>query len=387
MKESIKKFYRNHVNNTGVYDVFLNKENSPKHRALLIYTNHAIKFYLRNKHLGTSTFKSHSGFIETVELLKTLNNHLFKVDILNYDEKYYIDYNKYDVVIDIADNLKSITTKNALKVFYATSCHWFFFQESMIQRIKAFNSREGVLLATDRPIQAYTNEKYSDVITVFGNEKQQSTFFQPTEKFTHLNISVNHEPLNYKYFKRDRNKFVWFGGHGAFHKGLDLVVSVFEKLSDRQLIVIGNVESNVEFLNWFNDKLKKNKNIHYHGWLTPDKEEFQNLIKDCVAQIFPSSSEGGAGSVCQLMHFGVIPIVTDSCCLKDADQYARVINASSVEEIINEIEKNILEISNLTDKQIEEMSLICYNYANANFTLDKYKESINAFVSSLKHKL
>lgn len=103
------------------------------------------------------------------------------------------------------------------------------------------------------------------------------------------------------------------------------------------------------------------------GWVDIRSAKFKEIINRCIGIIYPSCSEGQAGSVVTCMQAGLIPIVSKESGI-DVYDFGILLQESSVEEI----KKTISRISDLKTEIIREMSLKTWKYANKNHSREHY---------------
>ena len=64
--------------------------------------------------------------------------------------------------------------------------------------------------------------------------------------------------------------------------------------------------------------MAQHPNLHYLGWVDVASPSFAKLANSCMGAVYPSASEGGGGAVAQLLHFGLLPIVTQTATVRAA---------------------------------------------------------------------
>ncbi len=94
------------------------------------------------------------------------------------------------------------------------------------------------------------------------------------------------------------------------HKGLDLVLDAFADMPDLELTVCGRPEKEDDFYRLYHRELRELPNIRHAGWMDMTSPAFVEIARTHAAIIYPSSAEGGAGSVLHAMHAGMVPITT-----------------------------------------------------------------------------
>ena len=75
------------------------------------------------------------------------------------------------------------------------------------------------------------------------------------------------------------NEFLWFYGYGAVHKGLDILLDIFSEKKEYTLNIVGNIDTEKDFINIYAKELYSLPNIKYHGFLSPMSNEYKNVIK------------------------------------------------------------------------------------------------------------
>ncbi len=157
------------------------------------------------------------------------------------------------------------------------------------------------------PIQT----SFADLIISWGDEPNVTEFGRVSETKMVRPIVT---PSEYAGGLSDRaasmKKFLWFGGKGAIHKGLDLCLEA-RNLSFFDLTVAGFPDSKF-LLDCFNCIVP----VPHLGLLDRNRMEHQVLLSDFAFTMLPSCSEANATSVISMViDRGLIPLVTRNCAL------------------------------------------------------------------------
>ena len=360
----------------GIYNLKGPNAKKDKH-ALIIYTAEALSKHLSNTLSSFPSMGSHSGFRESIELLNLVLDMGYQVDYFDLKTPPDIDWNKYELVIDAGNNLEHAKiVRGQKKIFYATSCHWRLFYENAYKHTDSFYRRNKLLLYPDRELKTNYSDEAADIITCFGGSYQEKSFGVNSHKIRHLNISTTFVPgPSFKKNIGSKNKFMWYAGHGPFHKGLDLVVDAFIKMPEKELHIFGNIELNKKLYAWFLEITKRTTNITYHGWATPDSNIFQEYARYCDAVVFASSSEGGSGATIQCMQFGLIPIINQSTAIDLANSSFNVLGNTPEEEIDSIIERVSAFSAAATDALQAYSDQLAETYSRKH-TVDTYTKSL-----------
>lgn len=375
----------NFVNENCILNI--GKKQYPKNnrKALIIYNIPPVIAYVKNCLNNFGSMNYHSMYWETVEMIKILNSDGYLVDFLHFmrvnpDE---IQWAKYDLIIDSWDYLKYCPEiPGQKKIFYATGLHWLIHNIGELSRIRDFYERYGILLATNRQIPSIMSDKYADYITYFGNEYQMDYYDKKAKKVP-LNISCTYIP-NYveKNIDSARYNFLWLGGGGMLHKGLDLVVEAFAKIPQATLHIVGNPKDEPLFWNWLKPILDKNPNIILHGWMDVSSDEFINLANSCIGTVYASCSEGGPGSVAQALTFGLIPIVTPRSNVR-GEKTGYLLEGDNSFDIINSIIEKVEIVMSLSNEELLEKSKVVRDYALENHTRVAYSNSFRTLLTNI----
>ncbi|MFC5269341.1 hypothetical protein [Adhaeribacter terreus] len=388
LRAGADRLFTNPFNNEHFYDLGIEKLGSKSKRALIIYTTAAVKNYLKGDLDSLNIVRNHTMFWESVEMVNVLNQQGFVVDYFNAILPMRIDWFKYDLVIDEQNNLKDAPRVDGqIRVYYATGCHWLFQYQAELSRIKEFKERNGIVIPPVRLNSNYIiSDEYADYMTHFASDFLTKTYSSKV-KAVELNISAVHVPKPFsKDIAKARYNFLWLGGIGLIHKGLDLVVEAFKDMPEVNLYIAGNVDYQGEerFAIWFKDQLKKHANLKYLGFMDVASSEFEQIANNCIGTVYVSCSEGGAGSVVQLLHYGLIPLTSKSTALR-AEFLGLPIEGMSAHEIITSIKEKVSELISMDDFELLRRSDSVREYALQYHTRQAYSNSFSNFIKMLNN--
>jgi hypothetical protein len=355
--------------------VSFNKKRHKKN-GLIIYAPWAVAAF-RDRTYREKDFVSHSMHWESIEIVKALTELGYNIDYADCTAPLpKITWAKYNLVIDERGNLyDNISKIDAIKIFYATGCHWSFHNDAEELRINEFNDRFGLNLTTQRKVDPILSGTVADITTYFGNDFQKQLFPDP-QKAISLNLSTVFLPLPklVRPVEERRKNFIWLGSRGFIHKGLDIVVEAFINQPDLNLHICTDLTLEPEFHNWFKNIIAKSKNIFYHGFLDVTSTEFFSVIAKCIAIPYVSCAEGGAGAVLQAMQFNCFPIVNKSTALR-GEEFGIVLKGNTRRELLEQLIESLDEIRNLPIKYLKEMTEASGEYARKNHSRKAYSDS------------
>jgi glycosyltransferase involved in cell wall biosynthesis len=325
-------------------------------------------------------FFSHTNLWECQQIATTWQNHGYNVDIIDWDNPWFFPKKDYSVFIDIHANMERIAPhlmKDCKKILHITGAHWQYQNAAEQKRVSDLEMRRGIRLAPQRQVSPSRGIEYADCATILGNSFTEETFAFAKKPLYPIPISTTVQyPALEKNFNKIRKNFLWFGGTGMVHKGLDLVLEVFCQLPEYQLTVCGPVHKEPDFERAYDRELYHTKNIRTVGFTDIRSMQFLDIIKNTTALIYPSCSEGGGGSVITCMHAGLIPIVSVESSVDIEEDFGILLKNCSLDEIRDSVKS----LSQKSDAELQHMSNSVWQYARANHTREKFAEEYEIFV-------
>lgn len=330
--------------------------------------------------------KTHSNEWECLQIANIFLNLGYNVDIINWTNNKFLPKKNYSFFIDIHSNMERlapILNKDCIKIFHITGAHWQFQNSAEHLRLLKLQKRRGITLISRRMVTPNLAIEYCDYATILGNEFTVNTYAyakKPIYKIP-LSTAVLFEFNENKNFGKFRRNFLWLGSLGLVHKGLDLVLEVFNKLPEYKLYICGKISEEKDFEEVFYKELYNTPNIETLGWVDISTQKFLDITNNCVGLIYPSCSEGQAGSVVTCLHAGLIPIISYESGV-DIDNFGIILKQCTIKEIKSSIEK----LSNFSSEQLKKMSKEAWEYARANHTRVRFAEKYKNFVVNILMK-
>jgi len=326
----------------------------------------------------------HTNRWESREITNIFRERGYSVDVIEWTNTNFIPKKKYVYFFDIHSNMERLTpllNKDCIKIFHATTSHWKFQNTAAQKRLNDLQERKGVLIQTIRNLSSSRATEYADFISLIGNEATANTYAFVKEKITRIPLSTTHtypSPTK-KNFERAKNNFIWFGGSGMVHKGLDLVLEAFVDMPEYRLTVCGKVSNEKDFVEVYKKELYETPNINVVGLIDPGSREFKKLCDSSIALVYPSCSEGQSGAVVTTMHAGLIPIISYQSGV-DVEDFGIILKESSIEEI----KKAVRVISSLPLEEISRRAMKTWQYAREHHTREKFASAYRAFINMIE---
>jgi glycosyltransferase involved in cell wall biosynthesis len=220
----------------------------------------------------------------------------------------------------------------------------------------------------------------ADHVVVLGNEFTRQTFLFGGKPVTRVPISSAYEfpwPER-RDFELARKRFLWVGSYGMVHKGLDLALDAFAEMPDLELTVCGRPEKEDDFHRLYGTLLLKTPNIRLHGWLDMASPDFLEIARTHAAVIYPSSAEGGAGSVIHCMHAGILPICTTEASI-DLQDFGIPVESATVAAV----KKSCRSVADMPAGEVEARARRAYEHVRAVHTRERFRENYRAFAERI----
>ena len=183
-----------------------------------------------------------------------LRNLKYNVDIVNYDDNRPVEYERYDLLIGFGTpviNSFAERYKPIKVISYLAGMHNYVQNLATLQRVEdVYHKRHAWLLDSGRFVaHDWTSiSLISDATIALGNEVVAETYQRYTNKPLFILPSLYYELYDFreivagKDFSVSIKHFLWFGGSGLIHKGLDLVLETFADQPDLHLHICGPLQ-------------------------------------------------------------------------------------------------------------------------------------------------
>lgn len=325
---------------------------------------------------------AHTNRWESISMVQAFLERGFSVDLIDITNTTFLPHTTYNYFIDNYHNMERLTCllgPNCRKILHATTDHWQFYNRAEQERCNQFFKRRGIHVKPERPLPPNTALELCDEITLLGNTATAETYAYAHKKITPIPISTTHmfEMPKYKDIELVRKNFVWLGGAGVIHKGLDLVIEALAQMPEYTLTICGKLDGEKHFKKIYEKELGL-PNIRIAGFVDPGSEEFKKICNENIALVYPSCSEGQSGGVILTMHAGLIPIISRESGV-DTNDFGVTLKKNSIEEIKEEVRK----LSSLSQEQLRSRIYHTWQYARNHHTRETFKQAYGSFVDDL----
>jgi len=249
-----------------------------------------------------------------------------------------------------------------MSIIYMTEHHPEFADREEKKRIAYFYERHKkkarIVRSGNFYKPHYFKQRYSHVITMSEVEPYIEEYKTPIPIFP-TGVMNSNFVFAQKDHHTAKKHFLWLGSYGAVHKGLDLLLDVFEQSDDIVLHIAGLSEEDEKLL-----KPKYKKNIINHGYLDIKTNSFLEIVEKCSYVILPSCSEACSTAITTGMLHGLIPIV-----MKDSGFNRLGENAIFLEDFkVPYLAKKLTEISTKSSDDLGHYSKKVYDFASEHFS-------------------
>lgn len=325
--------------------------------------------------------RGHTNAWEVTVMAEAFLDLGFRVEVCAYDDEAYSPPPDCRVAIDIHGNLESWQLPaGCKKILHATGPHWLFWNHAELSRLITVRERHGVALRPQRQVKPSRGVEVVDEVVVLGNEFTRGTFLFGGKPVVRIPISSAYEfewPGG-RDFERAKKKFLWVGSYGMVHKGLDLALDAFAGMPELELTVCGRPEKEADFYRLYEKQLRDTPNIRLHGWLDMASPDFTEIAGTHAAVIYPSSAEGGAGSVIHCMHSGMLPVCTTEASI-DLGDFGVHVGEGTVEAV----QKACREVAAMPSGEVEARARGAWEHARREHTRGKFRENYRQFAARI----
>jgi len=332
--------------------------------ALLMYIVHP--FYLKE---DDPTFRAHINVRNARLIVQVLNDLGYCVDVIDYQDEDFESNKCYDVVIGIGeafDKQKQYLKNSKTKIYYATGMHYITETTLIYQRHLNVKNRKGKYISPNRINLPYFSPEKSDIIISVQNEFTNKTY-------SHLNIPLysltlsGTEPDSRQGLLKTKNTktILWFSGSGMVLKGLDLILDAVSQLKDCNLVICANLSGEEEFKEMYHKELYDTDNISFRGFVDVRSPQFNEIVTECVAVIYPYPEGEMSGSLMTCMGHGLIPIIA-YYSNNEISEFAEYVDGT-----IEGIKDTLIHFCQLSDDRILEKSQKSLEYVQKYHSTEK----------------
>ena len=139
--------------------------------------------------------------------------------------------------------------------------------------------------------------------------------------------------------------------------------------------IVGNIDTEKDFINIYAKELYSLPNIKYHGFLSPMSNEYKNVIDKCFCFIAPSCSESTSTAVITCLNTGLYPIYS-------RDNGVQLFSNGYLLENCRhkEIENAIKSVMNKNKNELRNAMLNNRTYVQREHSREKFSIEMDKFI-------
>jgi hypothetical protein len=282
-------------------------------QALLMYSVRAFR--------GRSPRATHQNIFQQRELARALAELGYEVDVVDFDERRRgLLRHDYDLVLDLhpAEHplYEGRLRPGAKRIAYITGNEPGFSNAAERHRLADLERRRGVRLQPRRQCEPFPRRELEafDAFFYFGNDASLATYSAYRLPPTHRLFNGGYDDVQpTDPARRDPRRFLFLGGTGQVHKGLDLLLELFAGEPELELVVCSPFRAERDFARAYRRELFHTPNIRPIGFADVKSEAFRDLQAGCGTLLLPSCSEVQSSNVTVALSFGLPCAVSAEC--------------------------------------------------------------------------
>lgn len=331
------------------------------------------------------TLNSHTNYWESMQIAQTFLDLGYGVDVIDFRNREFVPAIPYDVFVGARTNFDRLTgllSRDCLKIVHLDTAHWIFNNHATFERAMNVQKRKGMTVTgeSQRIIEANLAIENADYGTLLGNDFTLSTYAYAGKPIFPVPIATccPYDAPDEKSVEASRKNFLWFGSGGLVHKGLDLVLDAFAEMPEYHLYVCGPVREEKRFAEVYRRELFETPNIHAVGWVDADSRTFRDLVKQCVALVYPSCAEGQSGAVVTCLRAGLIPIISRQSGV-DVGSFGVSLSDCSVHAIQETVSAVAAQPADMLGRRARE----AWEYARMNHSRERFAEEYRRTIDTI----
>jgi len=377
-----------------IIKLWIKKKKAKKEKVITLHPHSAkrgnvLVSYITSPFIGHNAELSynHSNQWECHKIVDLFLAAGYEVDIIDFNNSTFVPKKSYSYLFDIHNNLERLSpliNNNCIKILHITGSHWLFQNTAEYSRLLDIQQKRKTTLIPRRIALPSFGIEHCDFASIIGNQYTKDTFNYSNKPIYNIPISAtkqfdfNHD----KDFEKCKTTFLWFGGSGLVLKGLDLALEAFVEMPEYTLIVCGPINAENDFTLLYENELYNTPNIETKGWIDLSEKSFTEITDRCIGLIYPSFSEGSAGSVIQCLHFGLVPIISNQSGVNTADFGIKL-----KENTVEEIKKAVHLIATTPAIELKDKANKAWTYAREYHTRDNFEKEYRYFLENIVHIL
>jgi len=330
----------------------------------------------------------HTHHAESRLIARVFLDRGYNVDAIDYRNRSFKPSIDYSFFVSARTNFVRLAQRlnsDCVKIAHLDTAHFLFNNAMAYRRALELQQRRGITTTSFRVIEHNYAVEHADFLTMLGNRFTESTYSFANKRIFPLPVPVpdTATPEDDRDFAKCKSSFLWLGSEGLVHKGLDILLEVFSEMPEYQLTVCGPLDTPAEkgFVEAYSRELYETPNINAVGWIDVGSEQFKKIANRCSALVYPSCSEGQAGSVISCLKAGLIPVISYESGV-DVEGFGTILEQCSHREI----KAAIVDMTQKSNEELAGLSHRAYEYAQRHHSSEAYLNAFGRVIDDIEHQ-
>jgi glycosyltransferase involved in cell wall biosynthesis len=367
--------------------VSLHARRKSRGRVLLCYLKEPVEWSSDDERLNTG----HPNKWDSWTLADILVELGWDLDVIDWDDWDFRPTRSYDAVIALDGNGARLTglmrPNSPTLLLHLTTAAPEFNNAAEESRLDALTERRGATIRPQRQLARIEGSEAAlseaQACTLTGNEWAASTYGSKLRsKIRPIGVTTVPDAgtVQFNAGANDllKNDFLWYFGGGAVHKGLDITLEAFSSLNALKLNVVGDLESEPDFLWEYRRELFLTRNIRYHGYLTTHSDELDRVLSESSFVVAPSCSEGTSTALAICIASGMIPILTREAGVSLPQGVGIVIEQATPRGVMSAVS----EAAAMPTGTRNAMAAAAAKFGRESFSRSRYRDELTKFFSA-----
>jgi len=362
--------------------VSLKTEQPRQGNVLLAYI---VEPFLRKHDAMPPRFHTHHA--ESQLIAQVFLDRGYDVDVIDYRNRSFKPAKDYGFFVSARTNFVRLAQRlnaECVKIAHLDTAHFLFNNAMAYRRALELQQRRGITSTSFRVIEHNYAVEHADYLTMLGNRFTESTYSFANKPIFPLPVPVPETATlpTGRDFTKCKSSFLWLGSEGLVHKGLDILLEVFSETPEYQLTVCGPLDTPAEkgFVEAYSRELYETPNINAVGWVDVGSQQFAQIASGCSALVYPSCSEGQAGSVISCLQAGLIPVISYESGV-DVDGFGMILEKCSHREL----KAALADIIQKPTEELADMSRRAFEFAQQNHSSEAYLSAFGHAIEDIEH--
>ncbi len=325
---------------------------------------------------GGPQWRRHQNRAVCKGMVRVLGELGYEVDVIHKSDRRFRPRREYDLVVSERldwHGVEALLPPHAKQIFLVSSIEHGLHNRAVAERHRRLAERRpgSPELRRRRYGEHPPAAAAADALAGPGNARALATWEAvcpaPGFRYSNLGLGGALGPTNQKDFSEARRHFLFLASATQIQKGLDLLLEVFPRHPELNLYVCSLFADEPGFCEIYRKELFETPNIHPVGFIDVTGPRFHELAERCAWMVYPTCSDGQAGSVVHSMHAGLVPLVTPAAGV-DIDDFGIPFPSDDLDEI----ERTVIRAAEHDPQWVCERATLARRAALTDHTIEAF---------------